>query len=152
MKVFENIENNGYWIPDGSTYYIDVWEVDSTVDTGSWIRVQQTRILRADSEIVAEVIGPTGSDITMMFGANGEYTDEEPHVYDFQNPAYTLDDWVGLLTLEDTEVLKTGNSKKLVRYTFRIFDAEGEEIPEEYRTLYLKMGSYHFYAGGEIHA
>jgi len=144
VKIFANIENNGYWVP-GGTYYVDVWETAnnySTVDyetcptSGQDDHVEATRLLRADSEIVAEASTVPAGDRGYTFGANGDFDEENPPVYDFETVAHTLDDWYGGLTLNSRVVLKEGNTRDLVRYSF---DIHPDTLPS---TVYLKMGSY----------
>jgi len=142
MKIFANIENDGYWVP-GGTYYVDVWEVshsstfaDGTCDSGIRGRGSVTHSLRADEEIISGAEG--------VWGANGEYTEEVPPVYDFETSEATLDDWLGNLTLVSSETLKEGNNCKLVRYIFEVWeDAEESDA-------YLKMGSNQFSACIEV--
>jgi len=144
MKVYVNIENNGYWIP-GNSYYVDVWEVtenletsdyDSCPQTGIRITAKETRILRADSEIVADA-GSGVYGTYSSWGADGDFTIEYPPVYDFTTTGQVLSDWSGMFTLNSSEVLKEGNTCNLVRYTFDVSSYAPVDT-----TLYLKMGSY----------
>ena len=144
MKIFANIENNGYWVP-GGTYYVDIWEVSSGTETeddyescpvsGVRILAQGTTILRADSEIVADA-GSGAEGTYWGFGANGEFTEENPPVFDFETSEQTLDDWVGNLQVVDAETLQEGNNRKLVRYYISVCE------DAEPCTCYLKIGSY----------
>lgn len=148
MKIFANIENNGYWVPnDDKLYYVDVWETNNNYSTvnyevcptaGQDDHTEVTRLLRADSEIVAEASTVPAGDRGYGFGANGEYTWLVFPTWAFTTNGTTLADYQddGWVELISSEILEEGNTRNLVRYNFKVW--EGSVTG----TFYLKMGSY----------
>jgi hypothetical protein len=137
MKIFNNIENEGYWIP-GNTYSFEVWLPHWHVER------EDTPNYVVDDEGAYLIDG--GDSITATSAGGEYYYGVEPNYTSigilFASKDASLDDCVGG-ELAGAELVSEG--VKYNKWRFRVI------VPEDagFDVLYLKVGSYksHSYLG-----